>query len=251
MIWGRLLGVLIGFKVGGPLGALTGFIVGYWLDRKARVWFGASGTISWPKQGFAMAAAQRQKLFTESVVNLAAKLAKADGVVTREEVDAFKAQFHIPASQMAAIGALYDQAKRDPSGYEDHARRLARMFHGSPLLLTDILEALHRMALVDGSLHPAERAFLENVAQIFGLHRRGFADDARHMDDVDPYAALGVARDASMADIKAAWRQLTREHHPDTLIAKGMPQEMIDMATRKMAAINAAYDSIRAERGEN
>ncbi len=254
MIWGRLFGTLIGFKVGGPFGALTGFIVGFWLDSKARLWFGvnARARATFTMGRGASSQAERQKVFTESVVSLAAKLAKIDGVVTREEVDAFKAQFHIPADQMAAVAALYDEAKRDPSGYEDHARRLAQMFKTAPLLLSDILEALHRIALADGKLHPAELQFLENVARIFGLVRKsGFANDAGQMGDDDPYATLGVARGASMAEIKAAWRKLSREHHPDTLMAKGMPKEMIDMATHKMAAINAAYDRIRAERGEN
>lgn len=248
MIWGRLFGTLIGFKAGGPLGALTGFVVGFWLDRKLRAWFG--GGAGGGRQGASQA--ERQRVFTESVVALAAKLAKADGAVTRDEVDAFKAQFHIPADQMSAVAALYDEAKRDPAGYEDHARRLAAMFKTSPLLLSDILEALHRIALADGRLHPAELQFLENVARIFGLVRKsGFANDAGQMGDDDPYAVLGVARADTMADIKAAWRKLTREHHPDTLMAKGMPKEMIDMATHKMAAINAAYDRIRAERGDH
>jgi DnaJ like chaperone protein len=244
MIWGKIIGALVGFKMGGPLGALVGCIAGHWLDSNV---FGRA------KKAQASAAAQvraaeRQQVFSTSVVNLAAKLAKVDGPVTREEVAAFKAQFSIPSSQMAAIGALYDEAKQTAAGYEPHAERLAQAFAGEPFLLVEVLNALHRIALADGRLHPAEQEFLERVATIFGLVRRPFAEQATDLDD--PYQVLGMTRSASSRDIKAAWRQLTREHHPDTLIAKGLPKEYIDLATKKMAAINAAYDRIRAERGE-
>jgi len=241
-VWGKLIGAGLGFiLLHGPLGAAVGLIIGHWLDVK----FGK------PRNGTAARAAERQQIFTASVVNLAAKLAKSDGPVSRGEVDAFKAQFSIPQSQMSAIATLWEQAKADPAGYEPHARRLAGAFADTPHLLNDVLLALNRIALADGVLHPAERAFLSHVAEIFGLGERPFAAQASELKSEDPYAVLAVSRAAAMPDIKAAWRKLTREHHPDTLMAKGMPQEYIDLATRKMAEINAAYDRIRTERGES
>lgn len=246
MIWGKIIAALIGFKLGGPLGALVGLIIGHWIDRAL------SGKGSAERKRARAGRLEQQRLFTVAVVSLAAKLAKVDGVVAREEVDAFKAQFHIPPSQAAAIGKLYDEAKRDPSDYESHARVLADMFQQAPLLLVGILQALNNIAIADGRLHPAEKEFLDRVAQIFGLSPQAFSEERTATPpETDPYAVLGVARDAPMAEIKAAWRRLTREHHPDTLMAKGMPQDMIDMATKTMASINAAYDRIRAERGEN
>lgn len=245
MIAGKIVGALVGFKLGGPLGALLGVLIGHWIDRKLR----KPRRPDARAQAAAQRSAERQRVFTASVVNLAAKLAKIDGPVVREEVDAFKASFNILPGQSTAIGALYDEAKRDAADYERHARRLAEAFGDRPQLLADVLEALHRIALADGRLHPAERAFLERVGAIFGCEARPFAEQAADMADGDPYIALGVARAAPMSEIKAAWRRLTREHHPDTLMAQGMPQEYIDLATKKMAAINAAYDRIRAERG--
>ncbi len=246
MIWGKLIGVMLGFVLGhGLLGAIVGLIVGHWFDTHV---FGHGKRQLAASPGNRNT--ERQRIFSTAVVNLAAKLAKVDGAVTREEVDAFKAQFSIPPTQMAAIAAMYDEAKRDPSGYEIHARRLAEEFAGETTLLSEVLEALHRIALADGAMHPAERRFLETVASIFGILGRHFAEQATDLPDRDPYAVLGVARAATMNEIKATWRRLTREHHPDTLMAKGMPPEYIELATKKMAAINAAYDSIRAERGE-
>jgi DnaJ like chaperone protein len=253
MIWGKIIGALAGFKVGGPLGALVGALVGHWVDThvfgggKARATFGRS-TFGWGAAERMRRAQERQAVFSTSVVNLAAKLAKVDGTVRREEIEAFKAQFAIPPGQVAAVAAIYDQAKQSADGYEPHARRLAEAFSDEPLLLIEVLNALHRIALADGRLHPAEQEFLQRVAVIFGLAGRPFAED-RPADD-SPYEVLGVAREASSGEIKTAWRKLTREHHPDTLMAKGMPKEYIDLATKKMAEINAAYDRIRAERGE-
>ena len=238
MVWGKVIGAMVGLGFGhGFLGMVAGVIVGHWVDTRLG------------RRPPAVNASQRQQVFTAAVTALAAKLAKADGVVSRQEVDAFKAQFSIPASLAASVGALYDDAKRDAAGYEVPARNLATTFAKEPFLLVEVLAALYRIALVDGPMHPAEQAFLDRVAVIFGLSPRPFAETAV-VPANDPYVVLGVGRATPMADIKAAWRRLTREHHPDTLTAKGLPSEYVEMATRKMATINAAYDSIRAERGE-
>ena len=248
MIWGKFIGALVGFAVisHSPLGLLLGLAIGHWVDRTV-----VRGKKPKPTAIFRSDATHRQRVFSSSVVNLAAKLAKVDGPVSREEVDAFKALFRIPKNSMAGIGALYDEAKRDPSDYETHARALAEAFPGETVLLGEVLEALHQIALVDGRLTPQERQFLERVASIFGLIGRVFSEQAGQTAPPDAYTVLGVARNAPTADIKQAWRRLTREHHPDTLMAKGVPPEYIDLATKKMASINAAWDSICRERGES
>lgn len=247
MIWGKVIGVILGFVLGhgSLLGAVVGAAVGHWFDTQV-----LGRSTRKPVARHSTRASERQQVFSTAVVNLAAKLAKVDGVVTRAEVDAFKAHFSIPPSQMAGIGALFDEAKKDASGYEVHASRLARTFAGEHALLSEVLDALHHIALADGQLQPAERDFLQNVAVIFGFPGHTFAERATDLPDNDPYVVLGVTRATPMSDIKAAWRKLTREHHPDTLMAKGMPTEYIELATKKMAAINAAYDRIRTERGE-
>ena len=246
MIVGKIIGALVGLRFGGPLGALAGGILGHFVDQ----WLASQSWIPstpWSRTG-------SQEVFTECVVALAAKLAKCDGAVSRAEVDAFKAQFHIPRERTAAVGALYNRAKTSAEGYETYARRLAQTFADAPVLLAAVYDALLRVALVDGALHPAERAFLDTVAGIFAQSAQGYGGFAhgtpREPAGGDPYAVLGVARDAPTEEIKAAWRRLTREHHPDTLTAKGLSQDYVAMATRKMAEINAAWDRIRAERGE-
>ncbi len=248
MYWGKIIGAMLGFALGhGLLGAVLGLVVGHWVDvrllSKGRRRKG--GPLS-KKAG----AAERQRVFSTSVVNLAAKLAKVDGVVLREEVDAFKAEFTIPPAQRAGIAALYDVAKRDARGYEIHAQRLAETFDNEPSVLAGILESLHRIALADGPLKPEEQIFLHRVATLFGFAERPFASRYVDMAEADPYTVLGVARGAPLSEVKAAWRRLTREHHPDTLMAKGETGDHIAFATRKMADINAAYDRIRSERGD-
>jgi len=258
MIWSVIIGALLGLKLGGFPAMVLGAFVGYWI--RSSLFPRAKRSRPTQTNGRAARAAaaaaealrqsiERQQIFTTSVVSLAAKMAKIDGAVTRDEIDAFKTAFNIPPSQSATIAALYDEAKRDPSDFEAHARRLARCFGNTPQVLADVLGALNSIALADGTLHPAERDFLQRVAEIFGLAGRRFASQPDEISNGDAYAVLGVAHGAAMPEIKAAWRKLTREHHPDTLMAKGMPQEYIDLATKKMATINAAYDRIRTERG--
>jgi DnaJ like chaperone protein len=244
MYWGKIIGAVVGFGLGhGFLGAAAGVAVGHWVDVRLAAAKPVDGGVLSIQQ-------ERQRVFSTAVVSLAAKLAKIDGAVNREEVDAFKAEFIIPSSQRSGIAALFDEAKRYAGDYELHAERLARAFAGETEILSEVLDALHRIALADGPLTAAESGFLSRVATLFGFPARTFAQRYETFSDADPYQVLGVSPDAPMTDIKAAWRRLTREHHPDTLMAKGIPADHIDFATRKMASINAAYDRIRAQRGE-
>jgi DnaJ like chaperone protein len=242
MFFGRLFGATVGFRLGGPPGILIGFLLGWMVDR----WLAKQGLANWsPWRG-------RQRLFTDSVTALAAKLAKVDGPVSRAEVDAFKAEFQIPAGQLRAVGKIFDRAKETASGYEEYARRLGQSFSDAPVLLAGVLDALRRIALADGPIQPSESEFLARVANAFRLIRPGGGGAAPNVGggEDDPYATLGVARTATTEEVKAAWRDLVRQHHPDSLMAKGLSKEYVDLATRKMAAINAAWDRIRAERGE-
>jgi len=242
MFLGKIIGAIIGFRFGLIPGAVIGLLVGHMVDRwlAKTGWRGIAGWAPW---------ARRQQLFTECVIVLSAKLAKADGPVSRAEVDAFKTEFKIQPAQMRAVGQMFDSAKKTADGYEAYARRLGSAFSDAPVLLAGVLDALRRIALADGPMQPAETAFLSAVASLFRLTAGRAGASAGNGED-DPYTVLGVAPNASMEDIKAAWRELVRQHHPDALMAKGLPKDYVDLATRKMAAINAAYDRIRAERGE-
>jgi DnaJ like chaperone protein len=234
MIFGKIIGAVIGFRLAALPGLLIGLILGHLVDGwLAKSGLNASSLNPW---------ARRQQLFTDCVIALSAKLAKVDGPVTRAEVDAFKTEFRIAQGQLRTVGTLYDKAKRTAEGYEPYAQRLGSAFADAPVLLAGVLDALRRIALADGPIQPAESEFLARVAS--------GASAASGATEEDPYATLGVARTATTDEIKAAWRELVRQHHPDTLTAKGLPKEYVELATRKMAAINAAYDRIRAERGE-
>lgn len=241
MIWGKIIGALAGLALGhSPLGLLVGVVLGHWADLRLAKAFPKAETV------------RRREIFATAVSALAAKLAKVDGPVTREEVDAFKEQFRFGDGQMVLVARVYDEAKSDPYGFEPYAQSLANNFAAEPFLLAEILGALHRIAAVDGGVNQAELAFLQTVAGIFGLSYQSYGapPPRSRLVDTSPYIVLGLTPSASMKEIKAAWLKLTREHHPDTLIAKGVPPDYVALATRKMAEINAAYDKIRQERGE-
>lgn len=192
---------------------------------------------------------ERSVAFTIAVIALSAKMAKADGLVTRDEVTAFREVFTIPVQDEKAAARVFNLARQDVAGYEDYARRIAAMFGRDPGMLCDLMEGLFHIAIADGTYHPAEDVFLENVAGIFGLEGPRFdALRARFVPDAprDPYAVLGVSPDMAMADIRKAWRQLVRESHPDVMIARGVPEEAVAIAERRMADINRAWEEISA-----
>jgi DnaJ like chaperone protein len=242
-IWGKILGVGAGLAVGGPLGALLGGIAGHAYDKfRGNDDEGPNGEPSLAKQ----------TTFAIAVVVLSAKMAKADGTVTRDEVDAFKDIFHVPPDELKNVGRIFDQARKDSRGFEPYARQVAKLFADNPAVLEELLGGLFHIARADGIAHPNEIEFLAKVAEIFGFDQTTFDRlKAAHMGLglEDPYAVLGVSRDATDQEIRTTWRKLVRENHPDTLIAQGMPEDFIDVATEKVAAINAAYDEITKQRG--
>ena len=233
-IWGKIVGGAAGFALGGPIGALIGALAGHAVDSMAS-----------PQED-----GTKQIAFTIGVIALGAKMAKADGVVTRPEIDAFKQVFQVPPEEYANVARVFDLAKKDARGFETYARQIAGLFPESPEVLEKVLECLVHIARADGRVTVEELDYLHAVAGIFGLDAQRFARaEAGAGETVDPYQVLGVRRTASEADIKAAWRRLARQHHPDTMIAQGMPEEAIELATRQLAAINAAYDLVCKERG--
>jgi DnaJ like chaperone protein len=237
-IWGKIIGGVGGFALGGPLGALVGAVAGHAVDR-LRSDDGVGDQV-------------RQTAFTVAVIALSAKMAKADGKVTRDEIDAFREVFHVPPAEVKNVGRIFDMARKDASGFEPYARQVGRMFASTPAVLEELLDALFHIAKADKVMHPDELAYLRSVAEIFNFNQAEFERiRAGHLgaDAADPYTVLGVAHDAEEAEIRTAWRKLIRENHPDSLIAQGMPQDFIDVANDKMAAINGAWDAIQRQRG--
>lgn len=238
-ILGKIIGGAAGFAVGGPLGALIGAAAGHAVDRLRDTDDDASD-------------ATRQTAFTIAVIALSAKMAKADGKVTPDEIAAFRQILDVPEEELKNVGRVFDVARQDARGYEPYARQVAKMFADRPAVLEELLDALFHIAKADRIMHPQEEAFLREVAGIFGFDDTKFARiRAVHLggDAADPYAILGVDRHASDDEVRAAWRHLSKENHPDKLVAEGMPQDFVDVATRKMAAINAAWGEVQKERG--
>ena len=192
---------------------------------------------------------ERSVAFTIAVIALGAKMAKADGQVTRDEVAAFREVFHIPAAEEKNAARLFNMARTDVAGFEDYAARVARMFDSADGVLIDLMEGLFHIAMADGAYHPGENAFLERVAEIFGVEERAFARlRARFVPDAepDPYDVLGVTPDTPPEDIRAAWRALVRETHPDRLAARGLPEEAVKMAEKRLIAVNRAWERIQS-----
>ncbi len=182
--------------------------------------------------------------FTIAVIALGAKMAKADGLVTRDEVAAFREVFHIPPEDEAHAARVFNLARQDVAGFEEYARKIADMFRETEGPLCDLLEGLFYIALADGDYHDLEDSYLEIVSGIFGLSERQFRSlRARFVPDSepDPWDVLGVEPGTPVTEVRAAWRALVRDSHPDRMLARGVPEEAIRMAEKRLIAINRAW----------
>ncbi len=189
--------------------------------------------------------------FTIAVIALGAKMAKADGQVTRDEVVAFRQIFQIAAADETQAARVFNLARQDVAGFEAYAGKVAKMFKDDTEILTDLLEGLFNIAMADGNYHPKEDEFLGIVAQIFGLPDALFQClRTRYVPGLspDPYSILGVSPDFSIDQIRRNWRSLVKANHPDLLTARGLPAEAISLATTRLANINKAWDDIRKTR---
>ncbi|MCE9650869.1 MAG: TerB family tellurite resistance protein [Parvibaculum sp.] len=231
-IWGKIAGAGVGLAVGGPLGALVGAVAGHLvIDR---------------------ALADDEVVFTVALIALSAKMAKADGQVTDAEIRAFEEVLKVPDGERANVNRVYRIAQQDVAGFQAYAEQVARVYRDRPAVLEDVLDALFHIAKADKYIHPAELEYLRTVADIFGFSEVEFARiRASHLgpEKTDPYLVLGITPDISSDDLKRAYRRLVRENHPDTLIARGVPKELVSIANEKLATINVAYEKILRQRG--
>ena len=188
--------------------------------------------------------------FTAAVVALSAKLSIADGVSLRIEEETFERFFSFEPDEAANVRWLFRLAAKDPAGFESYAVELKKSLADRPDLLRDVFEALMHVASADAILHQGEDAFLAKVAAIFDYSTEKYrAIRARFvLDPADPYEVLGVARDMAVEARTSRYRDLVRRNHPDALAGKGLPKELQDIANRKLAAINAAWETIARER---
>lgn len=193
---------------------------------------------------------ERSVGFTIAVIALGAKMAKADGQVTRDEVTAFREVFQIAQSDEAGAARVFNLARQDVTGFEGYAQRARDMFGAGHEALSDLLEGLFYIAMADGEYHPNENDFLKRVSDIFGVSELEFRRIRSRFvpaAEADPYSVLGVSPDAPMEEIRSAWRAIVRESHPDRLMARGLPEEAVKLAEKRMIAVNKAWEEINKE----
>jgi DnaJ like chaperone protein len=234
-IWGKLSGAGIGLALGGPIGALLGGVAGHMLVDREGALFGRP---------------PRDVLFTMGLVALAAKMAKADGVVVDREIKAFEQVVEVPAEERDRVARLFRLAMETTEGFEAYAKQVGDAFKDEPALLEDVLDGLFHIAKADEAVHEAEFAYVRDVATIFAFSQTDFERiAARHVRLADdPYLILNASRDMSDEELKRHYRRLVAENHPDREIARGLPPEAVKIATERLATINAAWERIAAER---
>jgi DnaJ like chaperone protein len=192
---------------------------------------------------------EKSVAFTIGMIALGAKMAKADGVVTRDEMSAFSQVFQVPEKDRAAVQRVFDLAKQDVAGFDSYAKQVAALFEPGSDMLENVLDGLFHITKADGAVHDDELAFLQTVAGHFGFNEKAFSRiRARHvLVEDDPYEILGVSRDMPFDEIRKAHRRFVRELHPDKHVASGMPEELVLIATERLARINEAFDRIKKE----
>tara|TARA_B100001741_G_C16510022_1_gene579192 strand:+ start:661 stop:1401 length:741 start_codon:yes stop_codon:yes gene_type:complete len=239
-IWGKLLGSTGGFALGGPLGALLGVIAGHAIDKIKNK--------KLPEQMVV-----KQVGFTIGVIALSAKMAKADGKVTREEILSFKRQVTIPKKEINNLGKIWNLAKKSTAGYEIYASQLAKLFEPKSQVLEQLIFVLYNIAMSDGKITIEEMSYLENVSNIFGFNENDFNRIRYHYEEnmSDPYKTLGVEPHTNIREIKNKWIKMSKEIHPDKLLASGVPEEFINKNTKKLQDINNAWEKIKKEKNNS
>ena len=238
-VWGKIIGGAAGFAFRGPIGAIFGAMAGHSFDKRKRHQSQNFNEI--PNQ-------QKQNIFAIGVIILSAKLAKADGVVTDDEIYAFKEKFNIPEKEMKKVASIFNEAKKSTYGFEPIATQINSLFKNNKIVLEELLNNLFYIAEADGKVSENELRYLKTISSIFQFDEKTFDRiyaTRQKSKNADPYKVLGVSRNDSDSEIRKEWLKLTKDHHPDNLIAKGMPPEFIDQANQEMSSINAAYDKIQ------
>jgi DnaJ like chaperone protein len=234
-IWGSLIGGMIGLSLGGPFGMLLGSLIGGKISRaKSRVGFGSF--------------AQPQQIFALSLIVLSAKLSKADGQVSKEELIAVKDKLKIPENEIDQVGKIFNKAKEESAGYEPYAQQIAQVYRGNINVLEEVINILFYIAEADGNISNSELKMIEHIAQIFGLTEIQFnsiKESRKSSDKLNPYIVLESNPDDTIEIIRKRYLKLSKENHPDLLMSKGVPQEVINESKAKMRAINSAWGQVQ------
>ena len=225
---------MIGFSLGGPFGMLLGSLIG--------------GKISRAKGSINNSFAQQQQIFALSLIVLSAKLSKADGQVSKEELIAVKDKLKIPENEIDQVGKIFNKAKNESTGYKPYAEQIAQIYRGNLNVLEEVINILFYIAEADGNISQAELVMIEDIARIFGLSESQFnslKESRKSSDKLNPYIVLESNPDDSLTEIRKRYIKLSKEHHPDLLLSKGVPPEVIEESKKKMRSINSAWDQVQ------
>ena len=240
--WKAGIGGMIGFTIGGPIGGILGAIIGSKLSDKNQIQPSSNQ--------------KSQAAFFTALFACFAKIAKADGRVSREEVDKvdhfIKSRFKFPPQQRAFAIEIFNLAKDDQNSFEDYALQLTTLLSSDPSPLTMFYELLFELSMADGYLDPSEEKLLFQAIKIFNLdpdlisiYKKKFGADI-----ADAYTILGVDQSMSFKDIKKAYQRKRKEFHPDTLVSKGLPEELLDKAKEKFIEIQSAFEEIEKQKSK-
>ena len=234
-IWGSLIGGMIGFSLGGPFGMLLGSLLGGKISRSRTA------------AGFS-AINQGQRMFALSLIILSAKLSKVDGHVSKEELIAVKDKLKIPDNELDQVGKIFNKAKEESTGYEPYAQQIAQFYKGNINVLEEVINILFYIAESDGDVSKSELSMIENIAKIFGLTESqylGIKESRKGSDKLNPYIVLESKPEDDISEIRKKYIQLSKQHHPDLLLSKGVPKEVIEESKNKMRSINNAWDKVQ------
>ena len=240
--WKAGIGGMIGFTIGGPIGGILGALIGSKLSDK--------------NQAKPSNNQKNQAAFFTALFACFAKIAKADGRVSREEVDKvdyfIKSKFKFPPEQRGFAIEIFNHAKDDQNSFEDYALQLSSLLSSDPSSLMMFYELLFELSMADGYLDPSEEKLLLKAIEIFNLdpdlmsiNKKKFGSDV-----ADAYVILGVDQSMSFEDIKTAYKRKRKEYHPDTLISKGLPEELLEKAKEKFIEIQSAFEEIEKQKSK-
>ncbi|MDH5445297.1 MAG: co-chaperone DjlA [Gammaproteobacteria bacterium] len=264
-VLGKLLGAGFGYMLWGPIGAVLGTLLGHQFDKAlSHTVFQSQADVE-----------RVQASFFTTLFSVMGHLAKADGRVSEHEIEMAKSvmqQMSLDDAQRKMAIDLFNQGKQSDFPLNNALKQFSRNAHGQRNLIRMFMEILIFVVYADDAVHPEEEKLLKHIAKALGISpyqlaqmegmvqaqrafhqgRGGHYESARPRADMlqEAYQALGISEKASDAEVKKAYRRLMNQHHPDKLVAKGLPEEMIKIATEKTQEIKAAYDTIMKTRGK-
>lgn len=249
--FGKLTLGTLGMLLGGPLGAVAGAALGHALiDRKLDLAWQDARRIPPPEFGHAE---KIQAAFFVSLFSVLGKISKIDGVVTRDEIKIVQEFIHelpINETEKKFAQRVFNEAKNSPYRIEDFAAQLYQTVKTQPTLLISYFDLLLRIVAADGTFHAAEEDALRKVKEIFNISDHQYADmKSVYIDDLaNHYKILNCTPESSIEEIKSNYKKLVKDYHPDVIIAKGLPEEFIELASDRFREIQDSYDKIQRER---